>query len=265
MNAPLHPAGQNAGLTSEMHDGGILLITLTRPDNLNPFGPAEREAWNAIMHGIESLAQTCRAVVFTGTGRAFSAGGDVSQFGAMFGHGPDQAYKHMQRYQEMARLVWRLPVPVIAAINGLALGGGTAISLMSDLRVASDQARFNVGQIKRGFVPDIGMTYLLPRIVGLGRAMEMMLLSEPIDAATALSYGLVNRVVPPDQVLATAMAMARQLAELPEGGVRWIKRATYLNMDATFEQALNTEAMAEAILAGNPEFTQGLAAFNSKK
>jgi 2-(1,2-epoxy-1,2-dihydrophenyl)acetyl-CoA isomerase len=253
-----------AGMSNEMHDGGILVITLTRPESLNPFGMAEREAWNELLHSIESQAKVCRAVVFTGTGRAFSAGGDVKQFGEMFGYGADKAFLHMQRFQEMSRLVWRLPVPVIAAINGLALGGGTAIALMSDLRVASDQSKFSVGQIKRGFVPDVGMTYLLPRIIGLGRAMEMMLLSEPIDAQTALAYGLVNRVVPPDQVLTTAMAMARQLSELPEGGVRWIKRATYLNMDATFEQALNTEAMAEAVLAGGPDFMKSLAAFMNK-
>lgn len=254
-----------AGVSMEMQEGDILVITLTRPESLNPFGPLEREAWNERLHRIESQAEKCRAVVFTGTGRAFSAGGDVSQFGEMFSHGPDQAFRHMQRFQEMARLFWRLPVPVIAAINGMALGGGTAISLMSDLRVASETAKFNIAQIKRGFVPDIGVTYLLPRIIGLGRAMEMMLLAEPIDAATALSYGLVNRVVPPSEVLPTALALARQLAQLPEAGVRWIKRATYLNMDATFESALNTEAMAEAILAGTPEFVQSLAAFNNKR
>jgi enoyl-CoA hydratase/carnithine racemase len=256
---------KTAGMSAQMHEGEILVITLNRPESLNPFGPLEREEWNRILHGIESQAQTCRAIVYTGTGRAFSAGGDVSQFGEMFSNGPDQAFRHMQRYQEMARLFWRLPVPVIAAINGLALGGGTAISLMSDLRVASDAAKFGIGQIKRGFVPDIGVTWLLPRIIGLGRAMEMMLTAEPIDAATALSYGLVNRVVPASEVLPTAMAMARQLAQLPEPGVRWIKRSTYLNMDATFEQALNTEAMAEAILAGTPEFTQSLASFMKKR
>ena len=253
-----------AGLSSEMHEGGILVITLTRPEALNPFGAAERKAWNGLMHDLESQVTSCRAVVFTGTGRAFSAGGDVKQFGGMFGEGTDKGFKQMQQFQEMCRLVWRLPVPVIAAVNGLALGGGTAIALMSDLRVASDTARFGIGQVKRGFIPDVGMTYLLPRIVGLGRAMEMMMLSEPIDAKTALAYGLVNRVVPPEEVMPTAMAMARQISQLSEPAVRWIKRATYFNLDATFEQALNTEAMAEAILAGTPGFSESLASFMKK-
>lgn len=256
---------QHDGIVSELRDDGILIVTLDRPEALNPWGKAEREVWNDLMRDVERQTMQCRVVILTGTGRAFSAGGDVTQFGEMFDAGTEAAVAHMQRYQEMARLAWRLPVPVIAAVNGLALGGGTAISLMADLRVASETSMFAIAQAKRGFVPDIGTTYLLPRIVGLARAMELMLLAQPIDAKTALAYGLINRIAAPDAVLSEAIAMAKQILTLPEPAVRWVKRVTYFNLDATFEQALNTETMAESILAGTPDFTKALAAFMSKK
>jgi 2-(1,2-epoxy-1,2-dihydrophenyl)acetyl-CoA isomerase len=171
----------------------------------------------------------------------------------------------MQRFQEMARLVWRLPVPVITAVNGMALGGGTAVALMSDLRVASEDAVFAVGQVARGVVPDVGTTYFLPRLVGVARAMELMLLNRRLTAAEALDLGLVNRVVPADEVLPTALAMAGEIAALSEPAVRWIKRITYMNLDASFEQALTFEAMAEGLLAGTPEFVEGLRAFLEKR
>jgi 2-(1,2-epoxy-1,2-dihydrophenyl)acetyl-CoA isomerase len=250
-----------SGLRTELRDDGVLLLTLDRPEALNAINIEVREAWNAELGEVERRARDCRAVVITGTGRAFCAGGDVTQMPDFFGQGPDVAVQQMARFQEMARLVWRLPVPVIAAVNGAALGGGTAVALMSDLRVASEDAVFAVGQVARGVVPDVGTTYFLPRLVGVARAMELMLLNGRISAAEAKEIGLVNRVVPADEVLPAALAMAGEIAALPEPAVRWIKRVTYMNLDASFEQALNLEAMAEGLLVGTPEFVAGLRAF----
>lgn len=244
---------------------GILVAKLDRPEDLNPWGPDERESWNSLLHDIERGARSARVLILTGSGRAFSAGGDVTQFGDMFSHGPEQATQHMLRYQEMARLAWRLPIPVIAAVNGLALGGGLAISMLGDLRIASDKARFSAGQVVRGFVPDIGLTYQLPRLVGTARAMEMMLLGQPIDAQKALDWGIVNQVVPEAEVMSAAHAMASRLLSLPQPAIRLIKRTTYLNLDATYDQALNNEAVSEGVLAGTPEFVQSLATFMGKK
>jgi enoyl-CoA hydratase/carnithine racemase len=141
------------GISTERR-GEILVLTLDRPEALNAISVEVREELNRQMHDIELMAQECRAVVITGQGRAFCAGGDVSQMVEFFGAGPDVAVRHMLRFQEMVRLIWRLPVPVITAVNGLALGGGTAVALMSDLRLASEDAVFGVGQLSPGGARD---------------------------------------------------------------------------------------------------------------
>lgn len=247
---------EETGLRAEWSDGEILILTLNRPESLNAINLEMREAWVAALRAVESQARSCRAVIITGAGRALSAGGDVAEMDEFFGQGADAAAHEMLRFQEMCRLVVRLPAPVISAVNGLALGGGTAVSLMSDLRVASEDAVFGVGQVKAGIVPDVGLTYLLPRIVGLTRALEMMLLDRRIDAQTALLWGLVNAVVPADEVLPTALAWARQMASMSEPALRWTKRAAYLNLDSSLDHALNLEAMAEGLLVGTPEFLE---------
>ncbi len=250
-----------SGIRFEPLEGGLLQVTLDRPEVLNAISTEVREGWNRELQRLEREASECRAVIITGTGRAFCAGGDVSQMPDFFGAGPDVAADHLRRFQEMSRLVWRLPVPVVTAINGSALGGGTAVAMMSDLRVASEDSVFAVGQVRRGVVPDVGATYILPRLVGLGRAMELMLSDQRIDAARALEIGLINRVVPADQVLSTAIEMANDLAALSAPTVKWIKRVVHQNQDASFEQALDNEAAAVAILTGTDEFQDGLKAF----
>jgi enoyl-CoA hydratase/carnithine racemase len=136
---------------------------------------------------------------------------------------------------------------------------------MSDLRIAASDAVFSVGQVRRGLVPDVGLTYLLPRVVGLARALELMLMDTTIDAQRALDIGLINRVVPPEQLMPAALEMARSIASLPPPAVRWVKRVTYMNLDSGFEQALNLEAMAESMLVDTTEFKDSLAAFVDKR
>jgi enoyl-CoA hydratase len=245
----------------EWPDPGVLLLTLNRPERLNAIGSEMRDALIEQLRVIEREPDSCRAVIISGSGRAFTAGGDVMEFADFFSKGSQVAADNMLLFQEMCRLLIRLPVPVIAAINGMARGGGTAVALMADLRVASSEAVFSVGQVRRGLVPDVGLTYLLPRVVGLARALELMLLDTNIDAARALEIGLVNRVVPPSDVLPAAVELARTLAALPAPAVRWVKRVTYMNLDSGFDQALNLEAMAESMLIDTPEFKQSLEAF----
>lgn len=246
-------------------DGEVLVMRLNRPQMLNPISVEVREAWNLRLQSLQRDTEGCRAVVLTGTGRAFSAGGDVSQMPDFFGQGPETAAAHMARFQEMCRLVWRLPVPVIAAINGSALGGGTAVSLMSDIRIAGESSVFAVGQVHRVVVPDVGCTYILPRLIGVGRAMELMLTGRRFDAAEALEMGMINRVVPDDEVFDQAMALAREIAALPAPAVSWIKRTVYLNQDATLDQALANEVAGIAVATGTDEFAAELKAFFEKR
>lgn len=252
------------GLRCEMREGGVLLMTLDRPEILNPISVEVREAWNAQLQAIERDSEDCAAVVVTGSGRFFCAGGDVSQMSDFLGGGSENAAAQMLRFQEMTRLVHRLPVPVIAAVNGPALGGGTAVALASDLRVASEEATFSIGHVRRSVVPDLGVTYLLPRIVGLGKALELMLTDRRLDAAEALDIGLVNRVVPKDRVLGEALAFAAELARMSQPTLRWIKRVTYANLDASFDQALVAEAAAIGLMTGTEEFQAGIDAFLAK-
>jgi enoyl-CoA hydratase/carnithine racemase len=253
------------GLRSELRDNGVLVMTLDRPEILNPISVEVREAWNAQLQAVQRDAEGCSAVVVTGSGRYFCAGGDVAEMPEFLGSGTESAAAHMMRFQEMTRLVHNLPVPVIAAVNGPALGGGTAVALASDLRVAADDALFSVGHVRRAVVPDLGVTYLLPRIIGLGKALEMMMSDRRIDAAEALDIGLVNRVVPKEDVLDEALAFADQLAQMPQPSLRWIKRVTYANLDSSFDAALQTEAMAIGMLAGTDEFHAGIAAFEASR
>lgn len=243
-----------AGLRADWKGDGILVLTLSRPPSLNAISLEVRETWIAALREVEAQARACRVVVITGTGRAFTAGGDVNEIDEYFGKGADVAAHEMLRFQEMCRLVLRLPVPVIAAVNGHALGGGTAVSLMSDLRIATEETVFGVGQINAGITPDVGLTYLLPRVIGLTRALELILLDRRIDARTALDWGLVNAVVPAEELLPTALAWARELGSRSEPALRWTKRAVYLNLDSSLDHALNLEAMAEGLLVGTPEF-----------
>jgi 2-(1,2-epoxy-1,2-dihydrophenyl)acetyl-CoA isomerase len=256
---------EGQGLRSELRGDGVLVMTLDRPEILNPISVEVREAWNAQLQAIEADAEGCRAVVVTGSGRYFCAGGDVAEMPDFLGSGTESAAAHMLRFQEMTRLVHRLPVPVICAVNGPALGGGTAVALAADLRVAAEDALFSVGHVRRAVVPDLGVTYLLPRIVGLGKALELMMTDRRIDAAEALDLGLVNRVVPKERVLDEALALADELAAMPQPSLRWIKRLTYENLDATFDGALQAEAMAIGMLAGTDEFHAGIEAFEAAR
>jgi 2-(1,2-epoxy-1,2-dihydrophenyl)acetyl-CoA isomerase len=253
------------GLRSELRDDGVLVMTLDRPEILNPISVEVREAWNAQLQALERDAAGCSAVVVTGSGRYFCAGGDVSEMPDFLGSGTESAAAHMLRFQEMTRLVHRLPVPVICAVNGPALGGGTAVALASDLRVAAEDALFSVGHVRRAVIPDLGVTYLLPRIVGLGKALELMMTDRRIDAAEALALGLVNRVVAKDRVFDEALALAAELAQMPQPSLRWIKRVTYANLDSSFDEALQAEAMAIGLLSGTEEFRAGLEAFQASR
>jgi 2-(1,2-epoxy-1,2-dihydrophenyl)acetyl-CoA isomerase len=253
--------GAALGLAVERPHQDIVVVRLNRPAMLNPVSVEIREAINTELAALEREAGTARVVIFTGTGRAFSAGGDVSQMPDFLGDGPDRAATEMLRFQEIARLMWRLPVPVITAVNGDARGGGTALAMMGDLRVASNTARFAVGQVHRVVVPDVGLTYILPRVIGLARAMELMLLGRSIDAQQALDWGIVNELVPSEEVLDRAMALAAEIAALPEPSVRWIKRVTHLNLDSSFDQALAMEALAIGATTGTREFADGLEEF----
>ncbi len=222
---------------------GIARLTLNRPDVLNAMNMAVRdELWSALLAVRDD--PDVRVAVFRGAGdRAFSSGADVSEFGTA----PSYAESRRARAD---RDVWGLMLsimkPMVAAIHGFAYGAGCELSLLCDIRIAADDARFALPEVTLGYIPSAGGTQTLPRAIPPGVAREMVLSGEPIDATRALAIGLVSRVVPRAQLDDTAMAIAAKLASLPADAVRAAKEAMVRGADLPLEQGLRIEALLAA-------------------
>jgi 2-(1,2-epoxy-1,2-dihydrophenyl)acetyl-CoA isomerase len=209
-----------------------------------------------------------RAVVLTGAGRAFSSGGDQKRGGAevppsFFDGDPGGAL--IERLNRCILRMQRLPKPIIGSINGVAAGAGLNIALATDLRLASDTARFGEVFARVGLVPDGGGTYFLPRLVGTAKAMELILLADLVDAQEALRIGLVNRVVPAEQLEQETLKLAERLAQGPTVAYGLAKRGLYRGLGMSLEDVLNMEARNQAIAARSPDRAEGVAAFLEKR
>lgn len=250
------------GIVLEEIDGAAVL-RLDRPHVLNAIDQRMRDEWIRLLRQIENDRERYRAVVVTGTGRAFCSGGDVTEQDDYMRPTAHHGWHGQQAYQEIARLMRELSMPVITAVNGIALGGGMAVALMADFLIASEDAEFGVGQVVRGFIPDVGLTYLLPRLIGPSRALQMMLFYERVSAKQAQELGFVNWVVPKDQVMEKAAEIVGLIARAPGPTVEWAKRLSYASLDSSFEAALKQESMAQGILSDSPAFEQALEDFRS--
>jgi enoyl-CoA hydratase/carnithine racemase len=218
---------------------GVATLTLNRPDKLNAFNLPMIDRWAHLL----ARARTDPAVhvlVVTGSGRAFCAGGDIGEMAAKldapaFGH-KDYLWEHVHR---IALTLEDLDKPVIAALNGIAVGAGLDMALMCDLRFAAVGARFGEGYLKVGLVPGDGGAFYLPRLVGVAKALELFWSGELIDAEEARRIGLVNRVYPPDELLPATQAFARALAAAPQRAVRLTKRVVYQSLRTDLRTALD--------------------------
>lgn len=203
---------------------GVGMIRLNRPDQLNAFTPAMVDAWVAALEEC-GASDACRVVVVTGTGRAFCSGGDVK---SLEHRGHETAFDRKvwlwEHVQRIPLTVAALDKPVITAINGLAVGAGLDLALMSDLRFCARSARFAESYVRMGLVPGGGGAWILPRLVGLARALEMLWLGEWVDAESAERIGLVNRVVEDDALMPHVMDVAARLAAGPAVALRMMKR-----------------------------------------
>jgi enoyl-CoA hydratase/carnithine racemase len=228
-------------LVQTRQDGAVLTLRLNRPEKLNALNDAMLEA---LMGGLARAARDdgVRALVLTGEGRAFSTGGDIAAMQAM-DEGAFQETIHL--YMRLAAAFRALPKIVVAAINGYALAGGFELALMCDLRVAARSAIFGLPDAALGLSPTSGMTWSLPRVVGLGRAMHLTLLGDRFDASEAERIGLVTAVVDDDALLETAQDWARRIAGCPPQAVGGTKRGFYDNADRDFASATAFEEAAE--------------------
>jgi enoyl-CoA hydratase/carnithine racemase len=234
-------------------EGAAALVTITHP----PVNAISRAVAVALLEALTAAEAdpACRALVLTGDGdRHFSAGADLTEFPADV-----TASVEVTRRLEASRL------PVVAAVNGFALGGGCEIALACDLRICSANARFGQPEIKLGLIPGWGGTQRLPRLVGRGRALEMLLTGDQVDSARALAWGLVTRVVPPADLRQEALVLAGLLAERPPLAVAAIKRAVHRGLDGPLEDGLRREREEFDRVLGSEDAREGLSAFLEKR
>jgi 2-(1,2-epoxy-1,2-dihydrophenyl)acetyl-CoA isomerase len=244
---------------------GILWITLNRPTRLNAI---TREMLSALAAALDAAARsdTLRVVVLTGSGRAFSASQDLDEAALLQGDAAAEVARSLHEHSHpVLKRLHKLPVPVIAAVNGIAAGAGANLALNCDLVIAARSASFQQAFTRIGLLPDCGGTWLLPRLVGLARAKALTLLAEPLSAEEALSWGLVARLAEDDDFLAATRALAAQLAAGPAMAYGLTKQALEAAFDNGFEAQLDLEASSQQEAADSDDFREGLAAFKEKR
>lgn len=241
-------------------EDGIATVTLNRPQVYNAFNRQMHAELGAALDQAER-DPAARAVVLAGTGKAFCSGQDLKDLPE--GTSLLQVVRDM--YNPLVLKLRRMPKPVLAAVNGVAAGAGMSLALACDFRVALDTARFVAAFANVGLVPDCGMTYLLPRLIGQARAVELCMLGGTIDAPTAFSYGMVNAIAGPEEFTDVARWWAERLASGPATALGLMKRGFELSLNATLEQTLDYEATAQEIAGRSREHAEGLAAFREKR
>jgi enoyl-CoA hydratase/carnithine racemase len=244
---------------------GVAEIALNRPERLNAL---TFEIYGELAETFAALeTEAVRAVVITGKGRGFCSGGDVEGIIAeLFERDAAGLLAFTRATGRLIQHIAELRRPVIAAVNGVAVGAGAVIAAACDLRIAAESARFGYIFPKVGLSgADMGASYLLPRIVGRGRAAELLYFGDIIDAATALSMGLVNRVVPDDQVLALARDWAHRLAQGPAFAHAMTKQMIESEASMSLSAAIEAEAQAQAICMAHPDFREAYEANRAKR
>ena len=258
-------------ITYEVHDS-IATITLNRPERMNSFSPQLLTSWSAaITRAAED--EDVRVVVVTGAGRAFCAGADVkarAEENAILAS--DENWTPAMRRNSLRYSVQRVPQalqyldkPYLAAINGAAVGAGMDMCSMADIRIASDQARFGMAYVNVGLIPGDGGAWLLPRLVGLQKALELIWSGDLFSAQEALDIGYVSRVVPHDSLLDEVYAYASKLASGPPITMQMAKRLVYRGLSTPFTEALEAAQAAMTVVQTSDDAAEGPKAFSEKR
>lgn len=241
---------------------GVALLTLARPEKLNALSYAVNDRLLALLDRIEG-DDAIATIVLTGAGeRAFSAGADIPEFAATLRESPERALRDfVRRGQAMTARIETFPKPVIAAVNGIAFGGGCEITEAAHLAIASERALFAKPEIRLGMLPTFGGTQRLPRLVGRKRALELLLTGETLGPHRAREIGLVNEVVPHDALLPAAFALAKRIGRHAPSAVAAILGAVARGLDSPMPLGLQCEAEAFARLAPMPALGRSLEAW----
>lgn len=239
----------------------VATLTINRPDKLNALNTATIGELGEAIEEIRQRDDIAGAII-TGAGRAFVAGADIAE---LSGQSPMQAKQRALRGQHVFRRLETSPKPVVAAVNGFALGGGCELAMACHVRIASEAGKFGQPEVKLGICPGYGGTQRLPRLVGMGRALQLLMTGEMIDAAEAFRIGLVNRVVPAADLMAAADALLRQMLANAPLALAACVEAVVRGMEAPLEDGLTLEAHHFALLASSQDMVEGTRAFLEKR
>ncbi len=249
--------------------GKVALLTLNRPENRNALSGAEDGADFAATCAALNRDASVRCMVLTGAGPTFSAGGDIKAMRDRAGPRGDPALHHLERYRrnvhEIVHALHGLEIPSIAAVNGAAIGLGCDLACMTDIRIAADTAKFGVTFLKLGVIPGDGGAWLLPRIIGMSRASELLFTGDIIDAQTAAAWGLVSRVVPAADLLDEALALAERIAQQPPHALRLAKNLLRHGQSTSLDTLLEMSALAQAISHTTDDHLEGIVAMIEKR
>lgn len=244
----------------------VRIITLNRPERLNAFNDELTFRLQDALREAEKEVKT-RCLIITGAGRGFSAGQDLSSRNMSFeaGHRPSLGDSIKRRYNPVIIRIRRMEKPIIAAVNGVAAGAGASLAFACDFRIAADSASFIQSFTKVGLIPDSGSTFMLPRLIGVTRALELMFTADKLEARDALELGLVNRLVPQDQVMRQSMEFAERLSHGPTKAYGLTKRAVNQAIFPDLEALLSYEASLQEIAGRSDDFEEGVKAFIEKR
>lgn len=246
----------------EERDGAVAVVTVNRPAVLNALNVATVAELGQVMAALRD-DESVRAVVLTGAGnKAFVAGADIKELATLL---PVAGREYALRGQRVLDLIEHLGKPVVAAINGFALGGGCELAMACSLRLAADSAKLGQPEIKLGVIPGFAGTQRLARIVGKGRALQLILTGEMIDAQEAWRIGLVNRVVPAADLAAEARALARALADCAPIALRYALEAVHHGLEMPFAEGCGLEATLFGLIASTDDMREGTRAFIDKR
>jgi 2-(1,2-epoxy-1,2-dihydrophenyl)acetyl-CoA isomerase len=245
-------------------EGAVAVVTLADPATLNAI---TLEISDGLMAAFERATNEARCVVFTGEGRGFSSGANLTGGAPPIGDDGlvDLGKRLEEAYNPFVNMLRDLSIPFVTAVNGAAAGIGCSYALLGDIIIAAESAYFLQAFRRIGLVPDGSATYHLPRMTTRARAMEMMLLGEKLPAAKALEWGLINRCVPDAELMPTAMAIASELAAGPTKGLGMIRRLVWDSLDASWDEQLNAERQAQRLAGRSQDFIEGVQAFVQKR
>jgi len=242
---------------------GIAIVTMNRPERLNALSFKLKEELSSVFDVMEKDDEV-KVVILTGGPKAFSAGADIKERSTVQMSQP-QFFFNQRKTHDFFCKIEDFEKPVIAAVSGVAVGGGCELSLVCDLRIASETARFGVPEVKIGVIPAAGGTQRLPRIIGITKAKELLYTGDFVDAQEAYRLGLVNKVVAVDKLMDEAKELARKLMNNPPLSVKFAKRAVNVGMQLDLASALEYEAYCAAIVSASEDRIEGFKAFVEKR